>query len=97
MTDLSAVADLQSKWPTLHNLDRAKAVYAIHQAGTSLRELAKVLNRSESLLRHLLAALQAPPAHRNLARQGKISFNELVRRSKAEGVRAPAFTARPTS
>jgi hypothetical protein len=39
------------------------------------------------LLRHLFAALQAPPADRFLARQGKISTNELVRRSKAAGIR----------
>jgi lambda repressor-like predicted transcriptional regulator len=82
----SAVADLQSQWHTLHDLDRARAVYAIHQAGTSLRELAKALNCSDPLLRHLLAALQAPPADRALARQGKISTNELVRRSKAAGI-----------
>jgi lambda repressor-like predicted transcriptional regulator len=40
----SAAAGLQSQWHTLHDLDRARAVNAIHQAGTSLRELAKTLN-----------------------------------------------------
>ena len=86
-TTSSAVADLQLQWHTLHDVDRAKAVFAIRRAGTSLRELAKALNCSESLLRHLLAALQAPAADRLLARQGKISLNELVRRSKAAGIR----------
>jgi len=46
------------------------------------------LNCSESLLRHLLAAFQAPPADRYLARQGVISTNELARRSKAAGIRS---------
>jgi len=86
-----AVADLQSKWHTLHDLDRACAVHAIHQAGTSLRELAKALNCSDSLLRHLLAALQATPADRLLLRQRKISTNELVRRSEAAGIRRTAM------
>jgi lambda repressor-like predicted transcriptional regulator len=86
-TTSSAVADLQSQWHTLHDLDRASAVFAIHRTGTSLRELAKALNCSESLLRHLLAALQAPPADRFLARKNKTSTNELARRSKAAGIR----------
>ena len=86
-TTSSAVADLQSQWHTLHDLDRARAVHAIHQDGASLRELANALNCSDSLLRHLLTALQAPPADRSLARQGKISTNELVRRSEAAGIR----------
>jgi hypothetical protein len=81
-----AVADLQSQWHNLRDLDRAKTVHAIHQTGTSLRELAKALNSSESLLRHLLAALQAPFADRLLLRQGRISTNELVRRSRAAGI-----------
>jgi hypothetical protein len=87
-TTSSAVADLQSHWHTLHDLDRASAVFAIHRNGASLRELAKALNCSESLLRHLLAAFQAPPADRYLARQGVISTNELARRSKAAGIRS---------
>jgi hypothetical protein len=39
----SAVADLQQKWNELHDLDRARAVHAIHQAGVSFRQLAKAL------------------------------------------------------
>ena len=86
-TTSSAVADLQSQWHTLPDLDRAKAVLAIKQSGISTRQIAQHLDCSDSLLRHLLAALQAPPADRLLLRQGKISTNELVRRSKAAGIR----------
>src|ERR1039458_8694604 len=86
----SAVADLQGKWHTLHDLDRARAVYAIHQAGVSLRELAKALNCSPSLLGHLLAALQASALDRTLAREGKISTRELARRARATGIRRAA-------
>jgi lambda repressor-like predicted transcriptional regulator len=60
MSDTSeAISDLQSKWDTLCDLDRARAVRAIHQTGTSFRELAKALKRSPSLLRHLIEALSA--------------------------------------
>ena len=58
MNDTShTISDLQSKWDTLCDLDRARAVRAIHQDGTSLRELAKALKRSPSLLRHRIEAL----------------------------------------
>ena|ERR1035441_10211288 len=87
----SVVADLQSKWHTLHDLDRARAVYAIHLAGMSLRALAKALNCSPSLLRHLLAALQAPVLDRALARAGQISTRELARRARAAGIRRTAM------
>ena len=87
MIDISpAVAKLQSDWHTLHDLDRARAVNAINRAGASVRELAKALNCSPSLLRHLLGALQAPPEDRYLAHQGKISTNELVRRAQAAAI-----------
>jgi lambda repressor-like predicted transcriptional regulator len=87
MNDASdAISDLQSKWDTLPDLDRARAVCAIHKAGTSLRVLAKALKRSPSLLRHLLEALGAPPEDQSLARQGKLTTNELVRRSKAADI-----------
>ena len=79
----SAVADLQQKWSTLQDVDRARAVHAIHQAGTSLRQLAKELNCSPTHVRNLNQAAQAPQLHHDLARQGKISTRELVRRSKA--------------
>jgi transposase-like protein len=90
-TTSSAVADLQSQWHTLPDLDRAKAVLAIKQSGISTRQIAQHLDCSDSLLRHLLAALQAPPADRLLLRQGKISTNELVRRSEAAGIRRTAM------
>ncbi len=86
----SAVADLQGKWHTLPDLDRARAVYNIHQAGVSLRALAKDLNCSPSLLRHLLVALQAPATDRALARDGRISTRELARRARATGIRRAA-------
>jgi hypothetical protein len=91
MTDIStAISNLKSRWLDLADLDRARAVYEIHQAATSVRTLAKTLGFSESLLRHLLTALQAPAEDRYLAQQGKITTNELVRRAKAAGVRRGA-------
>jgi transposase-like protein len=83
----SAVADLRKKWATLNDLDRARAVDAIHQAGMSLHKLAKALGCAESLLRRLLQALQASPQDQELARHGKLSTNELVRRGKAAEAR----------
>ena len=87
MIDSSAVTKLQTDWHTLHDLDRARSVNTIIKSGTSLRQLAKALNCSATLLRHLLEALQAPPEDRRLAQQGEISTNELVRRAKAAGIR----------
>jgi len=86
-TPPSALADLQATWNNLCDLDRGRAVYAIQQNGTSIRELAREINCSESLLRHLLIAIQAPVEDRLLAREGKITTNELVRRVRAAGVR----------
>ncbi len=86
MIDASdAISGLQSKWDTLDDLDRARAVREIHETGISLRALAKALKRSPSLLRHLLEALQAPPEDQSLARQGKLTTNELVRRAREAG------------
>jgi transposase-like protein len=87
MSDISAVSNLQSQWRNFADLDRARAIYAIHRAGTSLRALAKALNCSESLLRHLLTTLHAPAEDRSLAYKGKISTNELARRARAAGAR----------
>ena len=78
-----ALADLQMKWPDLHDLDRAKAVHAIKRTGISIRKIAQQLKVSEALLRHLLQALQALPDDQILARDGKISTKELVRRAKS--------------
>ncbi|MDR3411086.1 MAG: hypothetical protein P4L87_09125 [Formivibrio sp.] len=79
----STVADLKNRWDTLHVLDRAKAINTIRQSGISIRSLAVQLGRSEATLRRLLETARAPLLDRTLARQGKISTNELVRRSKA--------------
>jgi hypothetical protein len=47
-TPPSAIADLKAKWHALHDLDRGRAVHAIHQGGTSLRELARELRAFSS-------------------------------------------------
>jgi transposase-like protein len=78
---------LQSDWFKFSDLDRARAVLAINQTGISTGKVAAQLQLSESLLRHLLQALQAPVQDRDLARQGKISTNELVRRARAADLR----------
>jgi hypothetical protein len=80
-----AVEDLQSRWHTLCDLDRARAVQSIHQAGMSFQELAPKLNCSPSLLSHLLRALEAPAEDRELARSGDISTRELVRKAQSSG------------
>jgi transposase-like protein len=87
MENTSSIAQLQSDWFRFSDLDRASAVLAITQSGISIRKVAAQLHLSESLLRHLLQALQAPACDRDLARQGKMSTNELVRRGKAAGHR----------
>jgi predicted GNAT family acetyltransferase len=83
----SALADLRSRWDKLHDLDRAKEVHDIKRTGVSTREIALQLPVSEALLRHLLQAAQAPTEDQLLARQGKISTNELIRRAKAAKAR----------
>jgi transposase-like protein len=77
----SAIADLQSRWRALCDLERARAVESMCQAGMSLRELASHLNCSASLLSYLLRAASAPAEDRELARSGEISTRELVRRA----------------
>jgi transposase-like protein len=79
-----AIANLQKKWPKLKDLDRARAVHQIHQAGTSYRKLAQALHCSESHLRNLDQAAQASALDQALARKGEISMRELVRRAKAD-------------
>lgn len=83
MTNTSSIAQLQSDWFKFSDLDRATAVLGIQQTGISIRSIAAQLHFSEPLLRHLLQALQAPACDQDLAREGKISTNELVRRAKA--------------
>jgi len=79
----AAITDLRDRWDQLKDVDRAAAVHKIYRDGTSLRSLAKVLNRSESLLRHLNRAAQASLPDRILARNRKISTRELARRGEA--------------
>lgn len=86
----TTIPNLQAEWHILNDLDRGRAVLAIHQHGTSIRELARELNCGNSLLRHLLLAIQAPAEDQRLAREGKISTNELVRRARAAAVRRTA-------
>ena len=89
MSDISSgVADLQSRWHTLCDLDRARAIQSMYQSGIRLRELAPLLNCSTSLLSNLLRAAEAPAEDRELARHGDISTRELVRRAGASGTRS---------
>ena len=89
MTDTrSAVLDLRSRWHSLCDLDRARAVQSIHQDGMSLRALGPQLNCSPSLLSHLLRAAQAPVEDRERARCGEISTRELVRRAGTSRTRS---------
>ena len=85
-----AMADLQAQWHILLDLDRAEAVWKIHQSGVSFRPLAKALNCSEALLRHLLLARDAAPEELELARLGQISTWELARRSAAKRAARPS-------
>jgi hypothetical protein len=87
MSDISPIKKLQNDWFRLHDLDRAQAVSDIRQSGISIRQIAAQLQLSESLLRRLLLSLQAPAADRALARQGKISTNELVRCARVAEIR----------
>jgi AraC-like DNA-binding protein len=83
MINTPSISQLQSDWFGFSDLDRASAILTIHQSGIPIRKIAAQLHLSESLLRHLLQALQAPACDQDLARQGKISTNELVRRANA--------------
>lgn len=80
MTDTErTIADLQSRWFMLHDLDRAQAIKSIHESGMRLKELAPLLNCSPSLLSHLLRAGRAPVGARILARRGTPSTRALAR------------------
>jgi Helix-turn-helix domain len=88
MTNLSSsVAELRSRWPNLCDLDRAQAVLSIQQEGMSLRELARHLKRSPSLLSYLLRVAQAPAEDRARARRGEISTRALARIAGTVGTR----------
>lgn len=86
--DLSlAIPHLKSRWMQLPGADRARAVAAIRRTGVSIRQIARDLGVSESNLRHLLKTLNASTDDQDLARQGKISTNELVRRGQTAKAR----------
>jgi len=90
MKSTPSITRLQVDWHRSSDLERARAVHTIKQSGVSIRKIAAELQVSESLLRHLLHALQAPSSDRVLAKQGEITTNELVRRAKAAGLRRDA-------
>jgi len=90
MKNTPSIAQLQLDWTNLHDLDRAATVRSLNESGLSIRKIASSLNKSESSLRRLLIALDAPAEDRLLARQGKISTNELVRRSEAAELKRDA-------
>ena len=75
---------------TLGDLDRARAVGAIHRTGISLRKLALELNCSRSLLSRLLQVAKAPPEDLAAAREGTTSTRELARRAGSAGTRGTA-------
>lgn len=85
-----SVDPLKRDWEQLHPLDRAEAVARIRRSGISIRQIARQVGRSEATLRRLLVTLNAPAADLLLARQDKLSINELVRRAKAEAARRDA-------
>jgi hypothetical protein len=83
MTDSSQViAQLQSQWRGLQDLDRAQAIKAIQRLGVRLRDLAAKLNCSSSLLSYLLRASEAPLEDLAAARRGELSTRALVQRSR---------------
>ena len=77
----AAIAELRTNWARLHDVDRADAIFSMHQSGVKLRHLARELNCSEALLRHLLNAREASAEDRYFARQNLISTRELARRA----------------
>ena len=88
MTEISsAVGELQTRWPNICDLDRAQAILSIQQEGMSLRELARHLKCSPSLLSYLLRASQAPAEDRERARRGEISTRALARIAGIVGTR----------
>ena len=72
MKRIRSIAELRTDWINLHDLDRAKAVRDLHNAGVSIRQVAAHLQKPESSLRRLLTALDAPVEDRALARKGLI-------------------------
>jgi transposase len=77
------ISQLKSRWTGLSALERAKAIAIIKRSGISNREIARGLQVSEALLRHLLQCLDASADDQGLARHNLITTNELARRGKA--------------
>ena len=77
-----AISQLQARWHTLSDFERARAIRPIIRAGLSRRNLASALGTSEATIRQLLLVLEADPADQALFRQDKISRNELIHRAK---------------
>lgn len=92
MPDLSVdpIACLKSRWNDLHDLDRAQEIVAIHRSHVSFNQIARGLERSAALLRHLLPCLDASAEDQDLARQGQLSTNELAKRGLAARKRRTA-------
>jgi hypothetical protein len=76
-----AIQQLKQDWDQLSDPDRALAIAKIKTSGLSNRKIASLLGHSESLVRRLLLILDAPVADRIAARKGKITTNELIRRT----------------
>jgi hypothetical protein len=74
------VSNLRAKWPNLSDVDRGEAISRLLAARISGRQLAKVLNCSPTLIRHLKPLAEALPEEKRLARLGQISTRELTRR-----------------
>jgi len=84
---ICSISELQTDWIKLHDLDRAKAIRNLHNSGIPIRQIAAQLHKSDPSLRRLLSMLDAPVLDRLLYRKGTITGNELVRRSKAAGLK----------
>jgi hypothetical protein len=81
----TALAGSVQKWPTLKDdLAKARAVAAVASPEVSNRVLAKQLGCSATQIRNfLLIAKKAPWQDQLLARRGKITTRELLRRARA--------------
>lgn len=86
-----SVAQIKRDWDQLRPIDRAERVAKIKRRGHSNRDIGRNLDVPESTLRSYLLALQAPAEDIELARQGKLSISQLVRRAKAEAHRRGAI------
>jgi transposase len=78
------IDNLKQQWDQLSDPDRALAIAQIKKFDLSQREIARRIQCSENTVRRLLSILDAPATDLAAARQGKISTNKLLKRSKAE-------------